>query len=415
MEYNKNIEEIFKELDSSKNGLTKEEANNRLEENGKNVLPSKKRKSILEIFFKELTSPIEVVLIITVIISLLIGETIDALVILIIILVDVIMVTYQENKALKSAEALSKLLKTKAIVLRDGKRLEIDSEDLVVGDIILVESGTKITSDARIIECSNLRVDESALTGESLPEAKTNEVLSGNIPLGDRCNMLFAGTNVMTGRGKAIVVATSVDMEIGKIAKTVAETKEEKSPLTIRTEKFTKQISMIILIIALISGTLLYIKGYEIKAIFLSVVALAVSAMPEGLSLALTMALTIASNRMSKKNVIVKNLNSVESLGSCTVIASDKTGTLTVNEQTARKIVLASGEAYEVTGTGYNINGEIIPIGQASLDKVKPLIELGALNNEATKKCEDDVTYYFGDSIDIAFLVLNEKMSLRST
>ena len=415
MEYSKSIEDILSELNSSKNGLSKEEALNRLEENGKNLLPSKKRKSILEIFFHELTSPIEIVLIITVIISLLIGETIDALVILFIILVDVIMGTYQENKALKSAEALTKLLKTKAIVLRDGKRLEIDSEDLVVGDIILVESGTKITSDARIIECSNLRVDESALTGESLPEAKTNEVLSGNIPLGDRCNMLFAGTNVMTGRGKAIVVATSVDMEIGKIAKTVAETKEEKSPLTIRTEKFTKQISMIILVIALISGTLLYIKGYEVKAIFLSVVALAVSAMPEGLSLALTMALTIASNRMSKKNVIVKNLNSVESLGSCTVIASDKTGTLTVNEQTARKIVLASGEVYEVTGTGYNPNGKVVPIGNASLDTVKPLIELGALNNEATKKCEDDVTYYFGDSIDIAFLVLNEKIGLRST
>lgn len=415
MEYNKSIEDILNELNSSKNGLSNDEALKRLEENGKNLLPSKKRKSILEIFFHELTSPIEIVLIITVIISLLIGETIDALVILFIILVDVIMGTYQENKALKSAEALTKLLKTKAIVLRGGKRLEINSEDLVVGDIILVESGTKITSDARIIECSNLRVDESALTGESLPEAKTNEVLSGNIPLGDRCNMLFAGTNVMTGRGKAIVVATSIDMEIGKIAKTVAETKEEKSPLTIRTEKFTKQISMIILVIALISGTLLYIKGYEVKAIFLSVVALAVSAMPEGLSLALTMALTIASNRMSKKNVIVKNLNSVESLGSCTVIASDKTGTLTVNEQTARKIVLASGEVYEVTGTGYNTNGKVVPIGDASLDKVKPLIELGALNNEATKRCEEDVTYYFGDSIDIAFLVLNEKIGLRST
>ena len=415
MEYNKSIEEIFKELDSNKDGLSSDEVLRRLEENGANVLPSKKRKSILEIFLSELTSPIEIVLIITVIISLLIGETIDALVILFIILVDVFMGTYQENKALKSAEALTKLLKTKAIVLRDGKKIEVDSEDLVVGDIILVESGTKITSDARIIECSNLRVDESALTGESLPEAKTNEVLSGNVPLGDRCNMLFAGTNVMTGRGKAIVVATAIDMEIGKIAKTVAETKEEKSPLTIRTEKFTKQISMIILVIALISGTLLYIKGYEVKAIFLSVVALAVSAMPEGLSLALTMALTIASNRMSKKNVIVKNLNSVESLGSCTVIASDKTGTLTVNEQTARKIVLASGEVYEVTGTGYNTKGEIIPINDANLDKVKPLIELGALNNEATKKCEDDVTYYFGDSIDIAFLVLNEKMNLIST
>ena len=415
MNYNKSAEELIKELNSSKKGLSNIEAKARLDKNGKNVLPCKKRDSIFKIFIEELTSPIELVLIITVIISFIIGETVDALVILFIILVDVIMGTYQENKALKSAEDLSKMLKTKSRVLRDGCELEIDSEDIVVGDIILVESGTKITSDARIIECNNLQVDESALTGESVAEAKNSDVLVGEIPLGDRSNMLFAGTNVMTGRGKAIVVATAIDMEIGKIASTVAETKDEKSPLTIRMEKFTKQISVLILVIALISGILLYIKGYEMNAIFLSVVALAVSAMPEGLSLALTMALTIASNRMSKKNVIVKKLNSVESLGSCTVIASDKTGTLTVNEQTARKIVLSDGSTYEVTGTGYNSNGHVAAIDGASLDKVKPIIELGALNNEASFEEDRNETRYFGDSIDIAFLVLNEKMGLIST
>ena len=414
MEYNKSTEELIKELNSDLNGLSKEEVKIRLEKNGKNILPTKKRDSILKIFFKELTSPIEIVLLITVIISFIIGETIDALVILFIILVDVIMGTYQENKALKSAEALSKMIKTKAKVLRNGIETEVDSEDLVVGDIILVESGTKITSDARIIECYNLQVDESALTGESLAVAKSTETLTGNISLGDRKNMLFAGTNVMTGRAKAIVVATAINMEIGKIASTVAETKEEKSPLTIRMEKFTKQISFLILIIALISGILLYIKGFEWNAIFLSVVALAVSAMPEGLSLALTMALTIASNRMSKKNVIVKKLNSVESLGSCTVIASDKTGTLTVNEQTARKIILKDGSTYEVTGTGYNTNGHITALNNASLDAVKNIIELGALNNEASFEEDRDEWRYFGDSIDIAFLVLNGKMGLKS-
>ena len=414
MHYNKGIDEILRDLASNKNGLSSDVAKVRLEKNGKNLLPSKKRDSIFKIFMSELTSPIEIVLIITVIISFLIGETVDALVILFIILVDVIMGTYQENKALKSAEALTKMLKTKVRVLRDNKELEIDSENLVVGDIILVESGTKITSDARIIECSNLQVDESALTGESLAESKSNETLVGEIPLGDRKNMLFAGTNVMTGRAKAIVVATATNMEIGKIASTVAETKDEKSPLTIRMEKFTKQISVLILIIALISGILLYIKGYEINGIFLSVVALAVSAMPEGLSLALTMALTIASNKMSKKNVIVKKLNSVESLGSCTVIASDKTGTLTVNEQTARKIVLSDGSAYEVTGTGYNTNGHIIALNNDSLDKVKPIVELGALNNEASFEEDKKETRYFGDSIDIAFLILNEKLGLKS-
>ena len=415
MEYNKSIDEIIKELNSNLDGLSSKEAKARLEKNGINMLPGNKRDSIFKIFVGELMSPIEIVLIITVIISFFIGETIDALVIFFIILVDVLMGTYQENKALKSAEALSKMIKTKAKVLRNGEEVEIDSEELVVGDIILVDSGTKITSDARIIECSNLQVDESALTGESLAEAKSSEVLVGEIPLGDRKNMLFAGTNVMTGRAKAIVVATALNMEIGKIASTVAETKDEKSPLTIRMEKFTKQISILILVIALISGMLLYIKGYEMNAIFLSVVALAVSAMPEGLSLALTMALTIASNRMSKKNVIVKKLNSVESLGSCTVIASDKTGTLTVNEQTARKIVLKDGSTYNVSGTGYHSNGRVTAVGDASLDAVKNIIELSALNNEASFEEDSKGSHYLGDSIDIAFLVLKEKMDLKST
>lgn len=415
MEYNKEIEDIFEELKSSKEGLSNKEAKNRLERYGKNVLPSKKRDSILKIFFKELTSPIEIVLIFTVLISFFIGEVVDALVILFIIFVDVIMGTYQENKALKSAEALSKMLKTKTRVLRSGKEIEIDSEDIVIGDIILVESGTKITSDARIIECSNLQVDESALTGESIAEAKNSDVLVGEIPLGDRANMLFAGTNVMTGRGCAIVTATSINTEIGKIAKTVAETKEEKSPLTIRMEKFTKQISVLILVIALVSGVVLYFKGFEWNAIFLSVVALAVSAMPEGLSLALTMALTIASNRMSKKNVIVKRLNAVESLGSCTVIASDKTGTLTVNEQTARKIVLANGSIFDVSGTGYNSKGKITSNDNTDIDGAYKLIELGAINNEASFEEDNNEITYYGDSIDVAFLVLNKKAGLIST
>lgn len=413
MNYNKEIGELLEEFDSNIDGLSHEEAQNRLEKYGKNVLPSKKRDSIFKIFMGELTAPIEIILIVTVIISFLIGETVDALVILFIILVDVIMGTYQENKALKSAEALSKMLKTKAKVLRGGEEIEIDAEDIVIGDILLVDSGTKIASDARIIECSNLQVDESTLTGESLAEAKSNEVLVSEVPLGDRKNMLFAGTNVMTGRAKAIVVGTAIYTEIGKIASTVAETKEEKSPLTIRMERFTKQISILIVIIAVLSGSLLYMKGYEWNAIFLSVVALAVSAMPEGLSLALTMALTIASNRMSKKNVIVKKLNSVESLGSCTVIASDKTGTLTVNEQTARKIILKDGSTYNIKGTGYKVNGKVESVGNADLERVKQIVELTALNNEAFFKETKKETKYYGDSIDVAFLVLKEKMGIK--
>lgn len=408
--YKKSIEEILTETKSSFDGLSNEEIQARLEKNGKNVLPKKKRDSIFKLFIKELVSPIELILIVTVIVSLIAGEAIDAIAILFIILLDVCMGTYQENKALKSAEALSNMIKTKTKVLRNGKEIQIDSEDIVVGDIIILESGSKITADLRIIEASNLQVDESVLTGESVTVSKNSDVINNDVILADRKNMLFAGCSVITGRSKAVVVGTGVNTEIGKIAKQVSETKEEKTPLTIRMEKFTKQISILIVIVAIISAVVLYFNGYETKSIFLSVVALAVSAMPEGLPLALTMALTIGSNRMSKKNVIVKNLNSVEALGSCTVIASDKTGTLTVNEQTARKIVLASGEDFEVTGTGYNTDGEVIIKDNKLLDSVSNLVNLCALNNEAHFEKEKDNYKYHGDSIDIAFLVLKEKM-----
>lgn len=412
MFYNKKIEEVLEEVNSSPLGLSKKEVENRLEKYGKNVLPSKKKKSILKIFYEELVAPLEVILLITILISFLIGEVIDAVVILFIVLVDVLMGTFQEYKALKSAEALRDMLKVKAKVLRDGQEVFVDAEDVVIGDILVVDSGTKITSDARIIECSNLQVDESVLTGESVSVSKEQLELVGNIPLGERKNMLFAGTSVMTGRAKAVVVATGGETEIGNIASSVASVPEEKSPLMIRMEKFTKQISILVVIVAFFSGILLFIKGYDVRAIFLSVVALAVSAMPEGLSLALTLALTIASNRMSKKNVIVKKLNSVEALGSCTIIASDKTGTLTVNEQTARRIVLRDGSSYEITGTGYDVNGVVKPLGDANLEDAKPIIWLGAFNNEAYFEDTDQESIYYGDSIDIAFLVLKEKMKL---
>ena len=308
MYFTKKIDEILKEFNTAQVGLTETEAKKRLNENGKNILPKENRDSIIKIFLRQFTSPIEIILVITVLISFFIGETLDALVITFIILVDVIMGTFQENKALKSAEALTNMLKIKAKVIRDNKEKEIDAEDLVVGDIILLESGTKISADARLIDCYNLQVDESILTGESISITKNTNTLPEDTILAERKNMVYSGTSVMTGRAKAVVVAISINTEIGKIASVVAETKEEKSPLTIRMEKFSKQISIAIIIVALISATTLFIKGYEVNAIFLSVVALAVSAMPEGLSLALTMALTIASNRMSKKNVIVKKI-----------------------------------------------------------------------------------------------------------
>ena len=413
MYFNEEIEEVLKKVNSTTNGLVLDEVEKRLNNDGKNILPHKKRPSFLMLYLKEFKSPIELILVFTVIVSFLVGEIIDGCVIAFIILVDTIMGAYQENKALKSAESLDNMLKSKSKVLRDGKEYNIDSENIVVGDIIILESGDRINADARIIESTNLQVDESILTGESFNIKKNNEILSDNTVLSERSNMLYAGCSVITGRAQAIVISTGINTEIGKIFKQVMDTEEEKTPLTIRMEKFSKQISIIILIIAIVSAIILFINGHKLSGIFLSVVALAISAMPEGLPLALTMALTIASNKMSKKNVIVKNLSSAEALGSCTLIASDKTGTLTVNEQTARKIVLKTGKIIEVTGTGYNDNGEVLINDNENKEDVTRIINLCALNNEANFTKEDNNFDYFGDSIDIAFLVLKEKYDTK--
>ena len=406
MYYKKNIEDIMSELKTSEKGLTNQDAKERINTYGKNILPTKKKESIIEIFFNEFKDPIIILLLFAVLASFVAGEVIDAVAIIFIILVDVIMATYQENKANNTAEALTNLIKVKTKVVRDGETVELDSDELTIGDYVILESGDKISADMRVVESHNFMIDESILTGESVQVSKTKDIIEKENPtINEQNNMIFSGTNVVTGRAKAIVVAIGLDTEIGKIADSINKTEDTKSPLTIRVEKFSKQISMLVLVIAIIITIISIVKGIPHTEIFLSVVALAVSAMPEGLPLALTMALTIGSNKMAKKNVIVRKLNAVESLGSCTVIASDKTGTLTVNEQTAKRIILPDNTKYEVTGTGYELIGNVI--GE-NLDYAKEIALYGVLNNEASI----DNGKRIGDSIDLAFLVLGKKLNI---
>ena len=408
MFYNKDIETIEKELKTSLDGLTDKEVKERIKKYGKNTLPKKKKDSIVKIFLSEFKDPIILLLIVAITASFIVGEIVDAIAIIFIVLIDIIMGTYQENKANNTAEALASLVKEKTKVVRNGDVVEIDSTELTVGDYVLLESGDKISADLRIIEAHNFMVDESILTGESIQVSKISDAVDKeNASINEQSNMVFAGTSVVTGRAKAYVVAVGLNTEIGKIAHSINTTKEEKSPLTIRVEKFSKQISILVLVVAAIITILLILKDVPYHEIFLSVIALAVSAMPEGLPLALTMALTIASNKMAKKNVIVRKLNSVESLGSCTVIASDKTGTLTVNEQTAKKILLPNNLEYNITGTGYEFEGEVL--GE-KLDYAKDIALYGVLNNEAIVDYDKQV----GDSIDIAFLVLGKKLNIET-
>lgn len=406
------LEEVYKKLNATPNGLDSKEALKRLNKYGENILPKKKVDSFFKIFCGEILDPIVLLLVVTVVFSFIIGEMVDAIAIIFIILVDLFLGTIQEWKAEKNADSLSSIIKVKNKVIRDGKEIEIDSLKLVPGDIVILESGDKISADMRVIDAHNLTVNESILTGESLNVSKSSGIVKENAVLSSISNMLFAGTTVTTGRAIAIVCRTGIETEVGKIAEKVASVKDEKSPLTIRMNKFSKQISLLIIVVAIVIALLLYSKGVSGDQIFLSVIALSVSAMPEGLPLALTMALTITSNKMMKKNVIVKKLNSVESLGSCTYIASDKTGTLTVNEQTAKKIVLPDDSIFEIEGTGYNANGKINPILNANIEDANLIAKLGYINNEAIVDFKKKS--FIGDSIDIAFKVLGLKSGVSN-
>ena len=398
---------------SRKEGLTSLEARERLARHGENVLPQKKPKNIILMFLEELLNPIILILLVAMAFSFVVGELLDAFVILGIVLIDALLGSIQAKRAERIASSLSGMIKVKSKVLRDGEKVLVDSKKLVIGDIVFLESGDKISADMRILSCSNFTVDEALLTGESINAVKQTETVSATAPLGDRTNMVFSGSSVITGRATCVVVETGTGTEIGSIATNLNTVEDEKSPLTIRINKFSKQISVAIVAIAVVIFIIMLIQQNPLKDIFLCVIALAVSAMPEGLPLAVTMALTIASNRMGKNNVVVKHLNAVESLGSCTVIATDKTGTLTLNEQTAKLIVLPVGAEYKVSGSGYNAEGKIEKFNGDHKDNLKRIAELGSLNNEATFEREGDHYNSFGDSIDIAFKVLAEKAHVK--
>ncbi|MBQ8615328.1 MAG: HAD-IC family P-type ATPase [Clostridia bacterium] len=412
--HSNSVDFAFKKVQSSNDGLTTDEANIRLKEHGENVLPQKKPKSFIMMLLQEFINPIVLILLVAMAFSFVVGELLDAFVILGIVLIDAVLGAIQEKRAQRVAKSLSNMIKVKTKVLRDGNKVEIESKDLVVGDIVFLESGDKISADMRIIECSNFTVDEALLTGESINSTKDVEPVKEKSPLGDRTCMAFSGSSVITGRAKCVVVETGLNTEIGHIANNLSTVKDEKSPLNIRIAKFSKQISIAIVAIAVLIFIIMLIQQNPLREIVLVVIALAVSAMPEGLPLAVTMALTIASNRMGKNNVVVKHLNAVESLGSCTVIATDKTGTLTLNEQTAKIVTLPTGNEFEITGSGYNDNGKLICDDKQHIDEISRIALMGVLNNEAGFKKSKGKFTYFGDSIDIAFKVLGTKMHTKT-
>jgi magnesium-transporting ATPase (P-type) len=413
-------EEIYKTLQTTDSGLNQEEVNKRLQFFGENKLPAGKKITLMQIILHQLLNPLIFILVAAAIASVAIGEGKDAIFIFLVIFINSALGTFQEYNAEKSASSLQLLMKIKARVRRNGKDTEIPSEEIVPGDIVLLESGMKVPADMRLLEVSTLEIDESFLTGESISAKKQVEILQENLGVAERSNMAFAGATVLKGRGIGVVVCTGADTQVGKISKDVSESASAKPPLVQRMDKFIKQISIFIIALSVILAIVLRMQGMDLTAIFFFVVALAVSAIPEGLPVALTVTLSIATKRMAKRNVIVRKLTSVESLGSCTVIASDKTGTLTVNEQTAKIISLANGTIFNVNGEGYNGVGAVID-AEGKTITLKENEELSQINriaisaNEGSLVNENNKWSYHGDAMDVALLGMSYKLGVNPT
>jgi magnesium-transporting ATPase (P-type) len=294
----------------------------------------------------------------------------------------------------------------------------ISAEDLVPGDIVLIDAGSRVPADIRLLHSAALTADEALLTGESVPVKKSLEVLPPDTPLADRRTMLFAGTAVAGGRGIGIVIGTGMHTEIGAIVRAVAETASAKAPLLIRLEEFSRNVGIAIVVIGVLMGAVIFSRGASFFEVFFLAVALTVSVIPEGLPVAITAALSVASSRMAQRNVIVRRLAAVESLGSCTVIATDKTGTLTANQQTVRRVLIPDGSGFTVSGAGFSGSGKVeeengaVPAGETLRD-LTHLAEAGVLCNDGSLFRENHGNWIFaGDAMDVGLLAFGYKLGI---
>ena len=353
-EYLKSSNEVLKELNTDENGLSNEEAAKRLEANGKNKLAEGKKETLFVRFMKQLSEPMTIILLIAAVISAVIEFVeakgfvfpTDTVIILAVVLLNAILGVVQEGKAEKALEALQQISAATSKVIRNGHQITIKSEDIVVGDIVVLEAGDAVPADCRLIESASLKAEEAALTGESVPSNKISEILepnaNGDVPLGDRKNMVFTGSTVVYGRAKAVVVATGMDTEMGKIADALSSAQEGKTPLQKKLGQLSKILTFIVIGICVVMFGINIARsafdgqfGFNTAVhTFMLAVALAVAAIPEGLATVVTMVLSIGVTKMSKRNAIIRKLTAVETLGCAQIICSDKTGTLTQNKMT---------------------------------------------------------------------------------
>ncbi len=411
-------EQILEQLSVSKLGLTSTDAQQRLEQYGPNALPKKAPPGILQIFASQFKSPLIYVLVAAAVVSLVIHEYSDAIFISAVLFLNAVIGTIQEYSAQRSADALQKMMMTQARVLRSGEAYEVNSEEIVPGDIVLLESGERVPADMRLLESHNLEIDESLLSGESIAVNKQADAKLGvDTVLGDRVNMAFAGSLVNRGRAHCIVVGTGLATELGVIAESVIGESSAKAPLQERMERFTHRVAIFVGCAVLLMATILLLRGMPMSDIFLSSVALAVSVIPEGLPVALTVALAIGMRRMAKRDAIVRRLIAVEALGSCTYIASDKTGTLTANQLTVRRLAFPGETDWQVTGESNQPIGSFIR-NDGELDAgTRGLLEqacrCAVLANEGYIGHQNGEWAHNGDAVDVALLIMAHKAGYK--
>ncbi|MDX9757747.1 MAG: HAD-IC family P-type ATPase [Bacteroidota bacterium] len=404
------LEDIYSEFETPpERGLDAATVERSRRTHGANALPTEKRKPWYTLLLEQANNPIIIILLVAAVLTALLADPVDSIVIFVVVIVNTLIGYYQETKAEQALRALKDLTAPTARILRDGQQHTLPSTELVCGDVVFVESGTKVPADIRLIDAVELMVDESMLTGESVPVLKNaRTVVEPSAALGDRLNMLYAGTVVQRGRGRGVVVAVGVQSELGQITQNIIEAEEAISPLQLRLARFGKNLSIAIGIaigVLFIAGLL---QGNSILGMFLTSVGLAVSAIPEGLPVSVTVALSIGVYTMAKKNAIIRKLAAVETLGSTTVICSDKTGTLTENAMTVTRII-AGGTEFVVSGTGYDADGAISgPDGVlADIPEQSPLgrtLLIGALCTESRLVHDEDRVTLVGDPTEGALL-----------
>ena len=397
MWYKKSKNEILKELDvDEKNGLSSNEALRRLEKYGKNKLVTKKKKTLFKQFLSQLKDVMIYILIIAAIISAFLGEISDALIILLVIVINAVIGVVQESKAEKALDALKELSTPKALVKRDGSLKEILSEDIVPGDIVIIDAGRYIPGDLRLIDTANLKIEESAFTGESVPSEKDASFLPDKeIPIGDQNNMAFMSTLATYGRGVGVVVGTGMNTEIGKIAKMIEQEENDETPLQKKLSELGKILGFLAVGICILIFIISFFQGRDLLEMFLTSISLAVAAIPEGLPAIVAIVLALGVQRMVKKNAIIRKLPAVETLGSVSIICSDKTGTLTQNKMTVTTVY--TNDSY-IKESEFNLND----------NESKLLVDCMVLCNDATYSEKNQT----GDPTEIALLESSFKLNI---